>query len=335
MNAMNRYFNSKVRAVLLLSAIPYVWMQSASADCTPMNGWQNKMFNITIPKIVIPRDAPIGTTLFSQTVNFPNQEDIFRFCVNGTAEVYARYKNGWTPDSSGVAPTNLPGIGIKITDRPNAQAATYYRAANSSIASKTFYPYDDGVYIGRWNNDGFSIQLVKTGPTSVGSLNTGIVAGLALKNLYWMTAIQIVDGGSFSTSGCTVSTKSLTVPLGSFKRSEFSGVGSTTQTNTFKIVVDCIESTYINMTLSATADSSSAPGVIAIDSTAGVTTAKGVGIQLLLYNKPVAIGSSFYVGRATVTGGNSIEMAARYYQTKSTVTAGQANATATFTLTYN
>ena len=147
--------------------------------------------------------------------------------------------------------------------------------------------------------------------------------------------MNVVNGGFITTSGCTVTTKSLSGPLGSFKRSEFSGVGSTTQTNTFNILVDCSESTNINMTLNATADSSSAPGVIAIDSTAGVTTAKGVGIQLLRSNKPVVIGSSFYIGTTNVTGASRIEMAARYYQTKSTVTAGQANATATFTLTYN
>ncbi|MEG0118094.1 MAG: fimbrial protein [Pseudomonas sp.] len=334
MNAMNRCFSSNACVVLLLSVISYVWTQSASADCTPLNGWQNKVFNITIPAIVIPRDAPIGTTLFSQTVSFPFGQYIFTNCPSGLHEMYARFRNGWVPDSSGVAPTNLPGIGIKITDYPNSQAATYYRAASSSTASKTYSSTSEqSLFV--WIDDGFSIQLVKTGPTSTGSLSTGTVAGLSLKNLYWMTAIQIVNGGSFSTSGCTINTKSLTVPLGSVKRSEFSGVGSTTKTSIFNISVDCSESTNVTMTLNATADSSSAPGVIAIDPSAGSTTASGVGIQLLRNNNSVVIGSPFYIGRASVAGGNRIEMGARYYQTKSTITAGQANATATFTLTYN
>ncbi len=335
MNTMNRYFNSKARVVFFLSAISYVWMQSASADCTPLNGWQNKIFNITIPKVVIPRNTPIGATLFSQVVNFPSSQYIFTNCPGGKTELYALFRNGWAPDGSGIAPTNLPGIGIKITDFSNAQAATYYRA-DSSVASKTLYPFNESDKFSWSGSDGFSIQLVKTGPTSTGSLSTGIVAGLLLKNLYWMTAIQIVDGGNFSNAaGCTVISKSLAVPLGSFKRGEFSGVGSSTKASNVNIDVDCSAFTNISMTLNATADSSSAPGVIAIDPIAGVATAKGIGIQLLVFNKPVLVGSPFSVGRATVTGVNRVVLTARYYQTKSTVTAGQANATATFTLTYN
>ena len=333
MNAMNRYFSSKARVALLLSAISYVWTQSASADCTPLNGWQNKTFYITIPKIVIPRDAPIGTTLFSQTINFPSQAVVTN-CPKGGRAVYAIFTGGWVPDSSGVAPTNVPGIGIRIADISNAQVASYYGAASTGGSFRGIYTFDEQDKY-HWTADGFSIQLLKTGPTSTGSLSTGTVAGLLLKNLYWMTAIQIVDGGSFSTSGCTVNTKSLTVPLGSVKRSEFSGVGSTNKTNTFNIFVDCSESTNINMTLNAVADSSNAPGVIAIDSSAGTTAAKGVGIQLLHRNNPVVIGSPFVIGRTVVNGASRIEMGARYYQTKSTITAGQANATATFTLTYD
>ncbi|MGL6010210.1 MAG: hypothetical protein ACRC0J_01670, partial [Shewanella oncorhynchi] len=115
MNAMNKYFGSKACVVLLLSAISYVWTQSASADCTPLNGWQEKVFNITIPAIVIPRDAPIGTILYSQSVNYPPQIFVTN-CPHGEHQVYARFRNTWVPDSSGVAPTSVPGIGIKITD---------------------------------------------------------------------------------------------------------------------------------------------------------------------------------------------------------------------------
>lgn len=333
MNAMNRRFNSKVRAVLLLSAISYVWMQPASADCTPLNGWQYKVLNITIPTIVIQRSAYVGTVIYSQPIRFP-AEQFATACNPGYVNIYGNFYSGWNPDNNGVAPTNLSGIGVRINvSPPDPIVGNFLAQGNKNYPWRRFLVNSTQDKIS-WGGEGLTFELVKTGPTSRGTLSTGSYGNISLNN-YVAASVNVVNGGFITTSGCTVTTKSLSVPLGSFKRSEFSGVGSTTQTNTFKIVVDCIESTYINMTLSATADSSNAPGVIAIDSTAGVTTAKGVGIQLLLYNKPVAIGSSFYVGRATVTGGNSIEMAARYYQTKSTVTAGQANATATFTLTYN
>ncbi|WP_420793429.1 fimbrial protein [Pseudomonas shahriarae] len=332
---MNRYFSSKVCVVLLLSAISYVWAQSASAACTPINGWLNKALNVTIPNIVIQRSAYVGTVIYSQPITLMNQQ-FATTCDLGFVKIYGNFNNGWNPNSNGVAPTNLSGIGVRIKVAPADPAADYFLAAgNKKIWTE--FPVEDG-RDGRgiaWGGEGLTFELVKTGPTSKGTLSTGTYGNISLNNSYQVALVNVVNGGAITTSGCTVNTKSLTVPLGSAKRSEFSGVGSTTKTSNFNISVDCIESTGINMTLNATADSSNAPGVIAIDPFAGTTTAKGVGIQLLRYNNPVVIGSSFVIGRASFTGENSIEMAARYYQTKSTVTAGQANATATFTLTYN
>lgn len=332
MNAMNRYFGSNACVVLLLSAISCVWAQSASALCTPINGWLNKALNVTIPNIVIQRNTSVGTVIYSQPITFMNQQFAAN-CDPDFAYIYANFNNGWSPDNNGVAPTNLSGIGVRIKVSPADPSAGYFLAAGNKKIWKDF-PVDNSRGIGWWG-EGLTFELVKTGPTSKGTLGTGTYGNISLNNQYQVALVNVVNGGAITTSGCTVNTKSLTVPLGSVKRSEFSGVGSTTKTSIFNIFLDCGESTNINMTLNATADSSNAPGVIAIDPSAGTTTAKGVGIQLLLYDKPVFIGSPFVIGRTVLDGDTRIDMGARYYQTKSTITAGQANATATFTLTYN
>lgn len=331
MNVMNRFFNFRACSALLLSAISYLWMHSANAGCTSLNGWKDKVYNIYIPAIVVPRDAPVGTVLFSQSVTFPIQE-FATGCVDGYAYIYARLNNGLNPDSNGVAPTNLSGIGVRVLVNPITILASSFQAAGSSqewLAYSTAAPQ----HVIAWRGgEGFTFQIIKTGPISNGALAPGTYGNISLKD--YRVALVYVVGGQFVTSGCSVNSTTVTVPLGSVKRSEFSGVGSTTQTNTFNILVNCTGSPNVSMTLNAIADSSNAPGVIAIGASAGNTTASGVGVQLLRNNSPVVIGSPFAIEHTAVTGGR-IEMAARYYQTKSTITVGQANATATFTFTYN
>ncbi|BFO08947.1 hypothetical protein GGER_14570 [Serratia rubidaea] len=74
---------------------------------------------------------------------------------------------------------------------------------------------------------------------------------------------------------------------------------------------------------------------MALNSIAPGGTASGVGIQLLHNNTPVKFGTLLPVANTVVSGPITIPLVARYYQTASAITAGQANGTATFTMTYN
>ncbi|CDF92583.1 Fimbrial adhesin [Pseudomonas sp. SHC52] len=88
------------------------------------------------------------------------------------------------------------------------------------------------------------------------------------------------------------------------------------------------------MTLDGTRHSSGVTGVLALNS-ASTTVATGLGLQLLYKNTAVALGTPIAVGTTTSSGAYNIDLTARYYQTGAKVTAGQANSTATFTMTYN
>ena len=326
---MARHFNSKAYFALWLSAVSCLWMQSASAGCSALNGWKDKVFNIYVPTIVVPSGAAVGSVLFSQSVALPVQE-FATGCVDGY--VYARLNSGLIPDSNGVAPTNRSGIGVRILVKPITLLASSFQAAGSSQEWLTYSPAGPQRVIAWKGGEGFTFQIIKTGPISNGALASGVYGNISLKD--YRVALIYVIGGDVVTSGCMVTSNAISVSLGSVKRSDFSGVGSTSQINNFNILFYCTGSPSVSMTLNAIADSSNAPGVIAISPSAGGATANGVGVQLLRNNNPVVIGSPFTIDHTAVSDGR-IEMAARYYQTTSTVNTGQANATATFTLTYN
>lgn len=76
---------------------------------------------------------------------------------------------------------------------------------------------------------------------------------------------------------------------------------------------------------------------MAIDPASIGIAASGVGIEVLdNHGAPVQFGTQTLLGTYPGTGGQVwYPFTARYYQTNARVIAGQANGTATFTMTYN
>ena len=69
----------------------------------------------------------------------------------------------------------------------------------------------------------------------------------------------------------------------------------------------------------------------------GASSATGIGLQLLdALGKPLVYGSTMQVaGYAGSAGDYSVPLRARYYQTDASVTAGNANAAVTVTISYD
>jgi type 1 fimbria pilin len=116
---------------------------------------------------------------------------------------------------------------------------------------------------------------------------------------------------------------------------DFTGVGATASPKTVTIPLNCNAGTKVSVTLDGTRHSSGIAGVLALDSSGSTSVATGLGLQLLYNNTAVTLGSATSVGATTSNGTYNVGLTARYYQTAATVTAGQANSTATFTMTYN
>ncbi|HDL7824297.1 TPA: spore coat protein U domain-containing protein [Yersinia enterocolitica] len=140
--------------------------------------------------------------------------------------------------------------------------------------------------------------------------------------------------GIVSKNGCTLTTPTINFNLGEHQQNSFNRIGATGREVTQPIILACNPTTKYSLSING--DDGGAPGVIKLTQEPGA--ASGIGVQLLTAkdNQPVNLtipkemGISAYSNNVTET----IDITARYYQTETKVTPGSANASATFTMTY-
>lgn len=222
-----------------------------------------------------------------------------------------------------VYPTSLPGIGVSIlhlgvnlANPAMSRVISFNPLLNSSPAPQ--------------------LRLIKTGDITVGELkpfNSGIwgqtninSSGTPLFSYLNLTPVTI------QKSSCKVAQSAIQVPMGTLHKSHFSGVGSTAAERTFTIGIECDGLTEVLLKMDGMADSSNAPGVLALNNSV-TPVASGVGIQILYGDTPLMLNQLNSLGEYNI-GHDDIELTARYYQTQPLITGGSANGTASFTLTY-
>jgi type 1 fimbria pilin len=241
--------------------------------------------------------------------------------------------------SNATYPTNIPGIGLKLyyystaayQNEPTTATQAYINIP-ISIAHTYYSIYQNP-------NASVKVQLIKT--ASLGAVSTGVVSYSSAEFLKAdgnLTIASLKVSSTISTASCTVTeaSKSLSVPLGNIQAHSIPSVGSVADSHNFSIDMTCNAGVGVSVKINANEDSNiSGQGVIALTAaTDGNATASGVGVQLLYNNSPIPLNQSLAVGQADL-GAFKIPLIARYYRTRNTVTPGVANATATYTLTYN
>lgn len=162
-----------------------------------------------------------------------------------------------------------------------------------------------------------------------------------------------VNGGTIEFKGelvnaaCAVATTQKTVPMGQFRTASFTAVGSVSGAVPFDIeLVGCDSSVGGNPNTTPPTPSSVQIGFTGVvDTTAtnalaiaqGAGDAKGVALRILdKTGAPVALNGTSTPGSSTdlMNGNMKIPFQAQYVSTLATPTAGTANATAIFTVTY-
>lgn len=223
---------------------------------------------------------------------------------------------------SNIYNTNVPGVGIRLTNTSSGKVLPYDQSVGANVY----------IYIG---GDGIKAELIKTGDITGGTLDSGMLARASVANQFYFANVTLNGTNTITSESCSVTTNPVNVPLGDHDKSEFSGPGSATARQTFNINLSCIQGARINVRIDATADSDAGvPGVIKLDS--DPVNASGVGVQLWYRyeDSPVQFGQERYYYTSPSGGNEYVQLQARYYQTTQSITAGKANATATFTLTY-
>lgn len=240
--------------------------------------------------------------------------------------------SGVTYKGAKVYQTTLSGVGLAMwgesyTSGPlallsNTTTAGTYTGTFHYALVKTAANVSPGLVSFAWASKQ-GLQCLNTSGATVQSP--------VLSEWAWFGAVTIIS------PACYVSNTAINVPLGDVKRTLFTGAGSTSAAQSFTIPLVCSRATKISMTLSpgASGTYNASTGVLNIDPATSGIKATGVGIQLLHNNAVAALNTAFDVGSASAAGTVNIPLSARYYQTAASVTAGQANGTATFTVTYN
>ncbi len=155
-----------------------------------------------------------------------------------------------------------------------------------------------------------------------------------------------VNGGTVNFTGtivdapCVVSVnaESQTVALGQYRTDSFTGTGSVSSPVDFKITLaDCSSETYTSaaVTFSGGTVSGNNMALTLISNNDGSSVAENVGIQILQDSETLAVdGSTASEAKNISDGTNSLAFQARFIALDDTVTAGVANSSADFTITY-
>ncbi|KWF35837.1 fimbrial protein [Burkholderia pseudomultivorans] len=164
------------------------------------------------------------------------------------------------------------------------------------------------------------------------------VSGAAMAQSTGTNSGQINFTGEITTAPCSIdgTNANQTVPLGSISTNALQTAGATSTPKDFQIALTgCSLNTVqsASVTFQGVSDLNS-PDLLAL--TAGPTTAKNVAVGIYdVFNKKELALNSASDGIPIANGSNVLPFQAYYKATGSGVTAGDANASAQFTVSYN
>ncbi|TFZ51993.1 type 1 fimbrial protein [Serratia proteamaculans] len=325
-----------VSGSLMLLGISLLCISKAQADCTV-----TPSSSIKVSNMVIARDAPVGSQIGAEVVAGNVQ---FSSCDTGfTTPSWSWYvkSHGTYVTTIGdrrIYSTSMPGIGYAIGMEDTNNCLTVIRyVTETNDQNMLCYTNKAGMFTNFTMKGKARLTFYKTAATTgSGVVNSATVGASILNdNGTWRPA-SLLNMNSFTvtTTPCSVTSKAIKVPMGTVLKTAFTGTGSTAAEKSFNIELDCDASTRVNLTLEDPTGKGTLTNVLPITPASGAATAGGIGIQVLYNNAPVTFGTAVNLTAATTQGAVSIPLKARYYQTAQTVTGGQANSIATFTLTY-
>ncbi|GAB5071967.1 hypothetical protein SedNR2807_21530 [Citrobacter sedlakii] len=185
-----------------------------------------------------------------------------------------------------------------------------------------------------------AVSLIKTGPISPGQLSPGLVAEIQARQSDGEVGIQkyyLTAAANIIQTACTVTTTTLTFPMGNILANEFQGKGTTSENEvTANLGLDCDPDANVNITLTGTQNpDSTESSTLALSGQGTVDSgvADGIGVQLLYNNTLLKLNNKLTLKKSE-GGAESFPISARYIQTKDLVKPGKANATAVLSLTY-
>ncbi|HCT05217.1 MAG TPA: fimbrial protein [Pseudomonas sp.] len=323
--------------------------------------------------ITVGRDVPLGAEVYRQTfapasVIRATCNDISTYAIERnfftrTPMPLSSWSSG--PYAGKIYESGVPGIGIVVTHGNDAVPYDWNWMNCTNWTVTCIVSMGTGTL-------SFTVLFIKTGPVSAGVVNGSNIPspGRNLITDLTMDMIRLNFSGSINIVSRTCATPDVAVPMGSHQLSEFSGRNTFTPWKDFSIALNncpAFNGYYQSSGPTWTSDGGSGlvgnldsrksnvlrvridPTLAAVNPTQGILNvnpsapgdspaATGVGVQVAdSHGTPLPLATlraSGITPRADEGASYSIPLKARYIQTEDRITAGPANATATFTIDY-
>ncbi|MFA3778403.1 fimbrial protein [Yersinia sp. 1652 StPb PI] len=298
------------------------------------------------PLLVVQRDVPVGARLavpeFTSPVLLLFSCPAGRTYPTGGQNLAVKAATAFSGMTAGggarIYATNIPGLGIQLGG-VNSQTLTVSgwigRAPNiDGNVNQGAFISTNGVF--KTAEAGAAVTFYKIGAMSSGVL-TQKVGSLILGNATSWAKPEVpvsIIGMNVTVLACSLTTPTISVPLGNVYAADFTGVGTTKGDKEFNLGLNCAAGTKVNVALAGTQNADTVnTSVLALTGAGSAGVAKGIGAQILYNNTPLNIGSKLLL-KESAGGIETFPFKARYYQTLTSISPGTANATATLSITY-
>ncbi|EKS9201221.1 fimbrial protein [Enterobacter cloacae] len=321
-------------------------VSSVSGYCGVCN-YIGSPYVVNYGNIIVQRDVPVGQAISNEIYGALAQTYICT--ASGNEGFYMGMRSLILPylytaaNGLRIYQTNVPGVGISFGWADQVTTPTNYYSSTNYIKTGNAQGYSYNSYPGsviNFKNQPF-LQLWKTGNITSGSLSGQIAAFFAFTDMNQTSPVSDVPiyagSGVITQVTCSIATPNLVFPIGDVLASSFgNAVGTipTNASNTQNLGLNCDAGANINISLMGTQNPDVATtSVLALTNQGSADVAKGVGVQILYNGNPLLLNNRIVMKQSS-GGQETFPITARYYQTKTAVTTGKANASATLDLTY-
>ncbi len=327
------------KKLTLFIGLMVLGITSAWASCTRLSQ-PTVTLDMAIGRVVVSPDLPVGSVIATRNWTMSAPGGSSYQCTSGTNRFAAKIvASGATDLGNKVYSTNVAGIGLRFSRGGSTVNIIYPDVFSSTVNRTTSYTLE---------GSRFTLEVIKTASvTGSGTLAAGKYTSYdwesgndpILETFLSANAITIVS------PSCTVlSGTNMNVDIGTIKRSDLTGVGTTAGGKDFNIQLQCSggvsESGFANIYTTFSGNlatgTTAAQGVL-INEKTGSSAASGIGVQVLKDGEPLEFSKKYNVGtlQTEETRYISLPYRARFYQYAATTSAGEVESHMVFNLTYD
>ncbi|HHD9950959.1 TPA: MFS transporter [Klebsiella pneumoniae] len=272
---------------------------SSWASCTRLSS-PTVMLDMVVGRVVVPPDLPVGSVILTRDWTMSAPGGASYRCTSGTNRFAAKIVSpGATDLGNKIYSTNVPGIGMRFSRGGATVNIVYPDVFSSRVYNTTNYSLE---------GSRFTLEIIKTAATT----GSGTLAAGKYTSYDWESGGNPILETYLSANAITVvspscsvlSGKNMNVDVGSIRRTDLKGVGTTAGGKDFNIDLQCSgglsETGYANISTSFSgtlATSTTATMGALLNEKAGSGMAKGIGIQVLKDGSPLQFNKKYTVGR--------------------------------------